>query len=151
MDPVTITALATTATAFLSPLLLKFGEKAAESLGEKLPDGAGKMWAAIAAKFKGKPAAEEAAKDLAAKPSDEDNVAAFRKELKKTLEADSTFAEALKQMLESAQREAGVSIVNTGAGAVATSGGVAAGAGGVAVKGDVHGGITLGGQKPKKG
>ncbi len=38
-------------------------------------------------------------------------------------------------------------IVSIGLGALATHGGVAAGAGGVAVKGDVHGGIHLGGKK----
>lgn len=146
MDPVT---LAAAVTGLLSPLLVKFGEQAAQSLGEKLPEGVGAVWKAIAAKFKGQPAAEEAAKDLAAKPSDEDNVAAFRKELKKALEAEPAFAQQLEALLKTAQSQAGVSIVNTGDGAVATSGGVAAGAGGVAVKGDVHGDIHLGGAKPK--
>jgi hypothetical protein len=85
MDPI---ALATAATALLAPYIAKFAEKGAEKLGESLPDGIGKLWTSIGEKFKGKPAAEEAAKDLAAKPDDADNQAAFRKELKKTLTDD---------------------------------------------------------------
>lgn len=60
MDPL---ALATTAVTFLSPYLVKAGEKAAEKVGEKLPELAGKVWNAITAKFKGQPSAEEALKD----------------------------------------------------------------------------------------
>jgi len=51
---------------------------------------------------------------------------------------------ALLEEFDTAQRAAGVSIVNTGSGAVATQGGVAAGAGGIAVGGNVSGGIILG-------
>jgi hypothetical protein len=40
-------------------------------------------------------------------------------------------------------------VINSGSGAVATSGGVAAGAGGVVVRGDVHGAITVGGREQK--
>ena len=41
MDSVT---LAATAVAFLSPYLVQASEKAAEEVGRKLPDLAGKMW-----------------------------------------------------------------------------------------------------------
>jgi len=85
-------------------------------------------------------------KDLVAQPADADNQAAFRKELKKALEADPAFAAQIARLLPAAQ---GSSIVNTGSGAIATQGGVAAGEGGVAVKGDVSGGITLN-APPKK-
>jgi len=100
MDPI---ALATAATALLSPYIAKFAEKGAEKLGESLPDGIGKLWTSIGEKFKGKPAAEEAAKDLAAKPDDADNQAAFRKELKKTLTDDEDFQKEFLQLLKSAQ------------------------------------------------
>ena len=63
----------------------------------------GKLWSAIAAKFKGKPAAEEVVKDLAAKPDDEDNQAAFRKELKKLLADDADFVNELAKLLQAAQ------------------------------------------------
>ena len=147
MDAVT---LAATAVTFLSSCLVKAGEKAAEKVGEKLPDVAGKMWNAIAARFKDRPAAKEAVKDLVARPEDQDNQAAFRKELRKALESERTFAAEFEQLLDRVQRESGDTIINRGTGAVATRDSVAAGAGGVAVKGDVHGNITLGGsEKPK--
>jgi hypothetical protein len=141
MEPLTI---ATTAVAFLSPYLVKIGEQAAEKVGEKLPEAVGKVWNAIVTKFKGKAAAEEAVKDLVAKPDDEDNRAAFRKELRKVLDAEPVFVNELAGLLEEAKRQGGDTIINTGSGAVATSGSVAAGAGGVAVKGDVQGGINVG-------
>jgi hypothetical protein len=147
MDPLT---LADTAVTFLAPYLVKAGEKAAEEVGKKLPDLPGKIWHAIIASFKGKPAAEEAIKDFVAQPEDEDNRAAFRKELRKALEAEPAFARELLALIENAQRQGSDSIIVTGSGAAATRGGVAAGAGGVAVGGDVQGGITLGGSEQKE-
>jgi hypothetical protein len=146
MDPIT---LATTATACLSPYLVKVGEKAAEKVGEKLPDIVRKVWNAITAKVQGKPAAEEAVKDLVANPDDEDNRAAFRKELRKVLEAEPTFAAELERLLDSAQQQVGDTIIISGSGAAATKEGIAAGAGGAAVRGDVQGGINIGGQEKK--
>ena len=138
MDPITLAAAATT---LLAPYLAKAGEKAAEKIGEKLPEAVGKVWNAIAAKFKGRPAGEEALKDLAAKPGDDDNLVSFRKELKKMLADDPAFVAELVQLVRAA---GGDSILNTGSGAVATHGGVAAGAGGVAVGGNVGGAIVIG-------
>jgi hypothetical protein len=146
MEP---TALATTAVALLSPYIVKAGEKTAEKLGEMLPAGVGKVWTAITGRFKGKSAAEEATVDLVANPEDEDNQAAFRKQLKKVLDVDPSFMAELAELLAAVQPERGDQIINTGSGAVATHGGVAAGAGGVAVGSDVHGGIVMGGT-PKK-
>jgi hypothetical protein len=141
MDPLT---LATTAVGFLSPYLVKAGEKAAEKIGEKLPETVGKVWNAITARFKGKPAAEEAVKDLVTMPDDEDNQAAFRKELRKVLEAEPAFAAEFARLLTTAQSQAGDTNIITGSGAVATQGGVAAGEGGIAIGGDVHGNVSLG-------
>lgn len=139
MDPMT---LAITASDYLTPYLIKAGETAAEEVGKKLPDLVGNVWNAIIARFKGKPAAEEAVKDFAAQLDDQLNQAAFAKELRKVLEAAPTFAAELACLLESAQRKGGDIIIMTGSGAVATTGGVAAGAGGVAIGGNVHGGIA---------
>jgi hypothetical protein len=146
MDPLT---LATGAVTILSPYLVKIGEKAAEEVGKKLPEAAAKVWNAIMTKFRGKAAAEEAVKDFVAEPDDEDNRAAFRKELRKVLEGEPTFATELTHLLEDAKRQSGDTISNTGSGAVASSGGVAAGAGGVAVQGGVQGGINIGGSERK--
>jgi hypothetical protein len=134
MDP---TALAAAATALLAPYVAKAGEKLAEKVGEKLPEQMGKLWTAIAAKFKGKPAAEEAAKDLAANPKDEDNQAAFRKELKKLLAEDGGFVNELEQLLKSAQ--AATSITASQGGAVVMGDGTAIG-----IEGNLSGNIVFG-------
>jgi hypothetical protein len=146
MDPVT---LATTAVTALSPYLAKAGEKAVEKVGEKLPDGIGKLWNAVMSRFKGKPAAEEAVKDLVVKPDDKLNQAAFTQQLRKALETEPAFAAELQRLLSNAQPQGGDTISNTGSGAVATRGGVAGGAGSKVVQGDVHGGIISGGADKK--
>ncbi len=147
MDPLT---LATTAAKFLSPYLVKAGEKAAEKIGAQLPAAAGKMWTAITTRFTGKPAAEEAVQDLVVRPDDQLNQSTFANQLRKVLEAEPAFAVELERLLSSAQSEGGDTIVNTGSGSIATRGGVAAGAGGVAIKGGVYSGnITVGGPEKK--
>jgi hypothetical protein len=142
--------LATTAVAVLAPYLVKAGEKAAEKIGESLPAGVGKMWAAIWSRFRGKAAAEEAVTDLLAKPNDQLTQSVFAGQLRKVLEAEPTFLAELEQLLTSVQKGSGDQILNTGSGAVATRGGVAAGAGGAAVKGNVQGNITIGGSEKKE-
>ena len=77
-------------------------------------------------------------------------MASFRKQLKKALEADAQFAGQLAVLLGDAQQEAAQTIVNTGSGAVATSGGVGVGQGGIAIKGDVHGNVYAGRQRYKE-
>jgi hypothetical protein len=139
MDPI---LLATTAVSLLSPCLVKMGEKAAEEVGKRLPDVAGKLWNTTLTKLQGKPAAEEAIKDFVAKPEDKDNQAAFRKELRKVLEAEPAFQAEFERLLGNAEREAGDTLIVTGSGAAAMKDGVAAGEGGIAVRGDVLGGIT---------
>jgi hypothetical protein len=146
MDPV---ILATTAVSVLSPYLVKVGEQAAEEVGKKLPEAAGKLWHAITSRLKGKEASEEAVNDLIAKPHDPLSQSSFANQLRKALEADPTFGAELAHLLASAQAAGGDTIVNTGSGAVATHGSVAAGAGGMAVKGDVHGGVNIGGSDKK--
>jgi len=143
--------LANQAVEFLSSSVVKIGEKAVEQVGERLPKAAGRLWKAIMGRFKGKPAAEEAVTDLVSKPADQLGKAAMTNQLKKLLEAEPTFQAELESLLAEARREAGVTIVNTGSGAVATGGSVATGEGGVAVQGDVHGNITAGGTEKKTG
>lgn len=141
-----ISQLAVATAALLSPYLVKAGEKAAEAVGAKLPDTVSRIWNLIIQRFKGKAAADEAVADFVAQPDDEDTLASFRKQLRKCLEADAEFARDLSQLLETANQVIS-SALNTGSGAIASDGGVAAGEGGVAVKGDVHGGIHIGGGK----
>lgn len=126
------------------PYLVKAGEKAAEAAGAKLPDAVAKLWKAVATRFRGVPAAETAAADLAAAPEEPDNQTAFRKELRKALGAVPAFAAEFQRLLDETRAEAGDRIVNTSSGAVATHGSVAAGAGEIAVGGDVHGNVVVG-------
>jgi hypothetical protein len=141
MEPI---ALVTAAVAFLSPYLVKAGEKTAETIGEKLPEAVGKVWNAIIAKFRGNAAAETAVKDLLKAPEDDDNQADFRKRLREILQADAGFTAELERLLSSAQHQSADTISNTGSGAVAMHGDTAAGAGGVAIQGNVYGNIATG-------
>jgi len=137
MDPAT---LAASVTSFLAPYLLKAGQNLADRAVEHLPDGVGKVWNYVLGKFQGKPAAEEAANDLASHADDEDSQAAFRRQLKKLLEDPSVVAE-LSDLLTKSKQSMGI---NVQSGAVATEGGVAAGQGGIAVGGSVSGNIVMG-------
>ena len=137
MDPIT---LAASATSFLAPYLLKAGQALADQAVEHLPEGVDKVWSYVVEKFQGKPAAEEAANDLASHPDDEDSQAAFRRQLKKLLE-DPTVVTELSALLTKGKESMGI---NVQSGAVATGGGVAAGQGGIAVGGSVGGNIVMG-------
>lgn len=132
MDDITTTALTT----FLASFLVKTAERASERLGEILPREVGALWGHIQARFRGRPAAEGAAQELAAQPTDPDNQAAFGLQLRRAAREDPAFAAELARLFEAAQR-------SQGAGALASGSGVAAGAGGVAVRGNVKGDIHV--------
>jgi hypothetical protein len=93
------------------PLLLGLGQKAidkgAEKLGEKGAEGlVGRMWQMLKPKVEAKPAAIEAAADVAKAPDDEDAIASLRQQLKKILEAPENAdlaAEIAKLLAESEQ------------------------------------------------
>lgn len=73
------------------PVLMGLGQKAiekgAEKLGEKGAEGlAGQIWQRLKPKVEAKPAAIEAAADVAKTPEDGDAIASFRQQLKKILE-----------------------------------------------------------------
>ena len=142
-------SLATSAVTVLSPYLVKVGEKAAEKIGSILPEGVGKVWNTIMAKFTGNVIAEAAVKDFVNRPGDQLSQSSFANQLRNLLEAEPAVATELARLLDEAKRQSGGPIFNTGSGAVATSGGVAAGAGGVAVGGDVSGNISIGGSEKK--
>ncbi len=137
MDPA---MLAASATSFLAPYLLKAGQTLANQAIDHLPEGVNKVWNFVLEKFQGRPAAEVAANDMASNANDEDNQAAFRKELKKLLEDPAIVAE-LSDLLAKGKESVGI---NVQSGAVATGGGVAAGQGGIAVGGSVGGHIITG-------
>jgi len=104
--------------AFLTPFmpyLLKAGESAAQEAGKNLSEeawaSAKALWAKLRPKVEAKPAALEAAQDVAENPDDEDAQAALRLQLKKLLNEDPALAEAVAGLWEQA-RAAGVTVVN---------------------------------------
>ena len=103
MEPIT---LAATILTVLIPYLAKAGESLAEEVGKKLPEHAGRLWTAIVEKFKGRPAAEEAAKDFAKNPTDVDNQSALRKEIRKVVEDNQALIPLFADLLQKAKEEA---------------------------------------------
>jgi hypothetical protein len=108
MDPATI---AVAVVSLVGPFLKGFltGAKgAAEEMGEeaggKLKELAASIWAKLHPKLKDKPAAIEAAQDVANDPKDEDAVASLRYQLRKILEQDSVLTEEFGSVLTQAQR-----------------------------------------------
>ena len=81
--------LANEAITKLAPFLPALISGTAEGLAQRVPDGIARLWETIKNGFKGRPAAEAAIEDLSKKPTDQDNVAAFRKEVRKLLEENS--------------------------------------------------------------
>ena len=102
-----ITALASSVTTALVPFLpylLKAGEKAAEETGKKAVDQSlewGKsLWTKLKPKVEAKPAALEAAQDVAHAPEDEELRVALRVQLRKLLTEDQSLAEEVSHLLE---------------------------------------------------
>lgn len=134
-----VTALAKDLVVFLAPFLpylLKAGEKAAEEAGKKLGsdawDKAKALWGKLRPKVEAKPAAQEAVKDAAAAPQDEDAQAALRLQLRKILADDQVLAAEVARLWEEA-KAAGVTVTALGDRSVAVGGGVS---GSVIVTGD---------------
>src|SRR5205823_3182670 len=78
------------------------GTRAAEQLQDQGWDLASKLWARLGSKVEARPAAQEAAKDVAAAPSDEDARAAFRVQLRKLLADDPELQQELTALLKAA-------------------------------------------------
>lgn len=130
MEPATLAPAVVT---FLVPYLAKAGGKLADALAENAPAYAGKLWTAIVAKFEGKPAAEEAARDLTADPAEADNQAAFRKEIRKAAEEDPAWLALLADLLAKAQAETSQQVETSGDNNVVVN-----------VGGDARGNIIIG-------
>lgn len=145
-----ITQLAQTLTHFLSPALphlLDVGKKVAEDAGKKLTaaavEKAKALWSRLGSAVRGRPAAAEAAADVAAAPHDEDARAAFRLQLRKILAEDEDLAKELAGMLAEWGGSAGYHAEVGRDGVIAQGPGAVAG-GSVAVSGDVRGDVVVG-------
>ncbi len=123
-----VTTLAKDVAAFLAPFLpylLKAGEKAAEEAGKKLGgdawDKAKSLWGKLRPRVEAKPAAQEAIKDAAAAPQDEDAQGALRQQLKKILAEDEALAAEVARLWEEI-KAAGVHVTASGSRSVAIGG-----------------------------
>ena len=102
IDPATLTALASSTVALLSPLLAKAVDKGAEEVGKS---AAGALLAKLKERLGGTPA-QKPLEDLAALPEDPDNQADLRKQLKAAVQADPALVAFLQQWLEQGQQQA---------------------------------------------
>jgi hypothetical protein len=103
MDATQLAQLAATTLTPALPVLLKIGEGTLTKIGEDFKDAVSKklcekFWPRLAQN----PAALEAANDAAAAPNDADAQAAFRRQVKKLLEADPDFAQEIAALLPAA-------------------------------------------------
>ena len=131
--------LADTLTTFLAPALpylVSGGEglvqEAGKKLGEDAPKVLEKLWAKLRPKVEEKPAADEAAHDVAKSPEDDRARTGLSIQLQKILEADSSFAAEIAKLLEAAGPKTTYHAEVHGSGAIAQGKSVAAGAGGIA-------------------
>jgi hypothetical protein len=143
MDPVTITAVASSVLSMLLPYIQKAGDKFAEEIGKSIPEYIGKLYDAIKRRFETKPIAIETVNELEKKPDDPDLQEAFAGQLKMFLNEDDLFAKEINDLLRLKGQSTVINIAQTGSGSAATNEGVAAGEKGLAVKGDIHGNITM--------
>src|SRR5262245_58360753 len=117
----------TTALVPLLPYLLKAGEKAAEETGKTVANQSlewGKsLWSKLKPKVEAKPAALEAAQDVAQSPQNQDLQAALRVQLNKLLTEDQSLAEEVGRWLDQG-KAAGNIVTASGERSVAIGGGV---------------------------
>lgn len=130
INPADVAVMAQTVTTFLAPFLpalLKLGEEAEKEVVKKTVDAgweeAQTVWHKIHPKMEAKPAALEAAQDVAAAPDDADAQAALRQQIKKILSEDELLAKEISEIVEQGQR-AGVIVTASGERSVAIVGGV---------------------------
>jgi hypothetical protein len=125
MDIGTMASSLTTALVPLLPYLLKAGEKAAEETGKTVAGQSwewGKsLWSKLKPKVEAKPAALEAAQDVAQAPEDEDLQAVLRVQLKKLLTEDQSLADEVSRWLEQG-KAAGITVIASGERSVAIGG-----------------------------
>jgi hypothetical protein len=125
------------------PYLVRAGERAAENVADALTTEAGRharaLWEKLFPHVESRPAAAEAAADVAANPDDELARGALQLQLRKLLDQDAGLRGEVERMLAEAERQ----------GVVATRGGVAVGGdvradrGSIGVIGKVGGDVSL--------
>jgi hypothetical protein len=118
-------------TAFLAPFLptlVRAGEKAVEKAADAVSDEAftyaRALWEKLKPGVDAKPAAKEAAEEVAARPEDEDALAALRLQLRKLLEEDTQLAGDLAAIWQKAEAANVVQVTASGERSVAVGGDV---------------------------
>jgi hypothetical protein len=101
-----VAEMATAAVALLAPYVAKGAEELAKKVGGEVGSRVVGLWDTVKAKLKG-PAAEEAVKDLEAKPDDQRRQAALELQLEKALEADPAFREQVAALLRDIEAKGG--------------------------------------------
>lgn len=142
MDPKILADALTTFLTPAMPYLVSGGgelvKEAGETLSEKAPEWIKGLWAKLRPKVEEKPAAAEAVQDVAKAPEDVDAQAALRIQLRKILEADSSFAAEVAKLIEAAGPKTSYQAELHGSGAIAQgTDNVVAGAGGMAAGGSI--------------
>lgn len=117
-----VATLAKDVAAFLTPFLpylLKAGETAAEGVwGQAAWESVKALWGKLRPKVEARPAAQEAAQELADHPDDEDAQAALRLQLRKILAEDEVLAAEVAQLWEKT-KAMGVTVIASGEHSVA--------------------------------
>jgi len=131
-----IPALVTTTWTALQPFLPIIAAKASEEVGKT---AVAEIWTSIKKKFDTKETAKEALADLLKNPENGDAQGAFRIQLKKLLEEDSSFASDLASLLEKAGSDYNGQVIGDGALAMGTSA-KSVGKGGLLIEGGMSGG-----------
>lgn len=125
MDINALASSLTTALVPLLPYLFKAGEKAAEETGKAVAgqswEWGRSLWSKLKPKVEAKPAALEAAQDVAQTPEDEDLQVALRVQLRKLLTEDQSLAEEVSSWLEQG-KAAGITVTASGERSVAIGG-----------------------------
>ncbi len=110
MEPAAIAVLASTTVDFLKPFLMKVGETAVQTVGQKL-------FELLNERLKPETAAKEAMDDLQKTPNDDDIQAQMRVQLKKLLAEDTDLAAQIAEITKEAnETEPGATIINQAAG-----------------------------------
>jgi hypothetical protein len=100
MDLVALTSFLAPVLPFLLGMAGKAADAAAGEFGKDRFNQAKTIWGKLRPKLAEKPAAEEAAIELAAQPDDPDLQTVFRMQLKKIVESDPALAAELAQLMQ---------------------------------------------------
>jgi hypothetical protein len=149
MDPNTLAFLAADTLSKLGPYWPLIATKAAEKVGELLPDTVGKLWTALKDRMDVKEAAREALEDMLKEPDNQAFQTVLKVQLEKILKQDEAFAGNLQSLLADIQPQTNQQATVRGDKNTVIQGShnQVLGKGSVQVTGDVKGDIVTGKKK----